>query len=76
MLVVVACGFDLFGGGVCGELVVLKDYLVDVLGDFWEGVCDVARGIWEWMRLADYMFWGIVGILGIVGMVLMVVGRV
>ncbi len=54
---------------------VLKDYLIEVLGDFWEGVCDFARGIWEWVRLADYLFWGIVGIVGIMGMVLMVVRR-
>lgn len=76
MLVVVALGFDLFTCGFRGGLVVLKDYLVDVLGDFWEGVCDLVRGIWEWIKLSDYVFRLVVAVLGIVGMVLMVVGRV
>lgn len=71
-------GYYLFGwdgGGLCEELVVLKDYVIEVLGDFWEGVCDFTRGVWEWVRLADYLFWGVGGIVGIVGSVVAVIGH-
>lgn len=75
MFVVVSLWHYLFISSFCDELVELMDFWSDVLGDFWEGVCEFARGVWEWVRLADYLFWGIVMVLGIVGMVLAVVGR-
>lgn len=61
--------------GAFREKVAVMDWIRAVLEEFWDGVCAFAKGLWEWVRLADYLFWGIVGLIWVVGIVVGVVNR-